>query len=78
MHEHQERTSLAEVLRHGSLEFDQHLQKILSNPAYFVTEAQSQEQRRQNAYDQLHNLVAEVGSTRDIATDLPRLFAVFD
>ncbi|WP_040803910.1 acyl-CoA dehydrogenase family protein [Nocardia concava] len=75
---HQERTSLAEVIRHGSLEFDQHLQKILSNPAYFVTEAQSQEQRRQNAYDQLHNLVAEVGSTRDIATDLPRLFAVFD
>ncbi|MFE5286530.1 acyl-CoA dehydrogenase [Nocardia sp. NPDC056611] len=73
-----EQTPLAGVLRHGSLEFDEHLQKILNNPAYFVTEAQSQEQRRQNAYDQLHNLVAEVGSTRDIATDLPRLFAVFD
>ncbi|MEV6101830.1 acyl-CoA dehydrogenase [Nocardia sp. NPDC051981] len=75
---HQEPTPLAGVIRHGSLEFDQHLQKILSNPAYFVTEKQSQEQRRQNAYDQLHNLVQETGSTRDIATDLPRLFAVFD
>ncbi|MEU1205348.1 acyl-CoA dehydrogenase [Nocardia sp. NPDC005825] len=75
---HHEQTPLAGVLRHGSLEFDRHLQKILNNPAYFVTEAQSQEQRRQNAYDQLHNLVSEVGSTRDVATDLPRLFAVFD
>ncbi|MTE12183.1 acyl-CoA dehydrogenase family protein [Nocardia aurantiaca] len=77
-HGHKEDTSLAEVLRHGNLEFDQHLQRVLSNPAYFVTEKQSQEQRRQNAYDQLHNLVQEIGSTRDVATDLPRLFAVFD
>ncbi|GAB4583866.1 acyl-CoA dehydrogenase family protein [Nocardia sp. IFM 10818] len=78
MQQHQDHSSLAGVLRHGSLEFDQHLQKILINPAYAVTETHSQQQRRQNAYDQLGNLLAEVGSTRDIATDLPRLFAVFD
>ncbi|WP_330180627.1 hypothetical protein OHB26_30080 [Nocardia sp. NBC_01503] len=77
-HGHYEGTTLAEVLRHGSLEFDQHLQKVLSNPKYFVTDRQSQAQRRENAYAQLHNLVQETGSTRDIATDLPRLFAVFD
>ncbi|MGW4244337.1 acyl-CoA dehydrogenase family protein [Nocardia sp. NPDC004722] len=77
-HGHQEGISLAETLRHGSLEFHQQLQKVLSNPDYFVTEQQSQEQRRQNAYDQLHHLVQEIGSTRQIATDLPALFAVFD
>lgn len=73
-----EQTSLAAVLRHGSLEFDQQLQAILSNPAYFVTDAQSQEQRRQNAYDQLRYLVQEIGRTSDVATSLPQLFAVFD
>lgn len=70
--------SLAEVLRHGDHEFHQQLQKILSNPDFAVTEQQSQEQRRANAYDQLEYLVKEIGSTRAIATDLPKLFAVFD
>ncbi|MFE6861020.1 hypothetical protein [Nocardia sp. NPDC057668] len=78
MHQHQEQRSLADILRHGSLEFDQQLQKILVNPDYAVTETQSQQQRRQNAYDQLANLAQEVGGTRDIAIDLPRLFAIFD
>ncbi|NKY55185.1 hypothetical protein [Nocardia flavorosea] len=72
-----EHTSLAEVLRHGDLEFHQQLQKILSNPDFRVTEKQSQEQRRLNAYDQLKYLVDEIG-TRAVATDLPKLFAVFD
>ncbi|MCU1648162.1 MAG: hypothetical protein JWN03_8437 [Nocardia sp.] len=77
-HGHKVGTSLAELLRHGSLDFHQQLQKVLSNPDYFVTEKQSQEQRRQNAYDQLRYLVQDIGSTRDIAIDLPALFAVFD
>ncbi|WP_459545859.1 acyl-CoA dehydrogenase family protein [Nocardia sp. X0981] len=75
--EYLESTSLADVLRHGSPEFRQQLQKILSKPDYAVTELQSQEQRRLNAYDQLADLVKEIG-TRAVATDLPRLFAVFD
>lgn len=70
--------ALAEYLRHGSLEFHQQLQQILSNPDFVVTDQQSQEQRRQNAYDQLRNLVKGIGSTREVATDLPELFAVFD
>ncbi|MFJ9367792.1 acyl-CoA dehydrogenase [Nocardia sp. NPDC101769] len=77
-HGRKEGTSLAELLRHGDLAFDQHLQKVLSNPDYFVTEQQSQAQRRQNAYDQLRYLVQEIGSTSDVATRLPQLFAVFD
>ncbi|MEC3957510.1 acyl-CoA dehydrogenase [Nocardia sp. CDC153] len=70
--------SLADVLRHGSLDFHQHLQEILSNPDYFVTDKQSQQRRREDAYDQLRYLVKEIGSTREVATDLPELFAVFD
>ncbi|AHH22141.1 putative acyl-CoA oxidase [Nocardia nova SH22a] len=77
-HGYQERTSLAGLLRHGSLDFHQQLQKILSDPDYAVTEKQSQEQRRENAYSQLRHLVSEIGSTRTVATDLPKLFAVFD
>lgn len=77
-HGYKEEASLAEVLRHGSPEFHQKLQQVLSNPDYAVTEKQSQEQRRENAYDQLRYLVKEIGSTRDVATDLPELFAVFD
>ncbi|WP_433563362.1 hypothetical protein ACQP1O_39320 [Nocardia sp. CA-151230] len=77
-HGRKEGTSLAELLRHGDLAFDQHLQKVLSNPDYFVTEQQSQAERRQNAYDQLRYLVQEIGSTSDVATSLPQLFAVFD
>ncbi|UFS98276.1 acyl-CoA dehydrogenase [Nocardia huaxiensis] len=77
-HGHPRETSLADVLRHGSNDFHQKLQQVLTNPDYFVTEKQSQEQRRQNAYDHLRYLVKEIGSTRDIATDLPALFAVFD
>ncbi|MFQ6395263.1 acyl-CoA dehydrogenase [Nocardia sp. KC 131] len=77
-HESRERTSLAEVLRHGDIEFHQQLQHVLSNPDYAVTDTQSQEQRRENAYSQLRYLVKEMGSTRDVATDLPKLFAVFD
>ncbi|MGY4102442.1 hypothetical protein ACW2Q0_23230 [Nocardia sp. R16R-3T] len=69
--------SLAELLRHGDQGFHQQLQKILSNPNFAVTEKQSQEQRRANAYDHLGHLVNEIG-TRDVATDLPKLFAVFD
>lgn len=72
-----EQISLAEVIRHGSPEFHQQLQKILINPDYAVTEQQSQEQRRLNAYDQLADLVKEIGA-RAVATDLPKLFAVFD
>ncbi|MET8654646.1 acyl-CoA dehydrogenase family protein [Nocardia aurea] len=72
------RTSLADIFRHGDRQFHQQLQKVLINPDFAVTEKQSQEQRRKNAYDQLRNLVAEIGSTRDVATDLPELFAVFD
>lgn len=72
-----ENALLAETLRHGSPEFHQQLQKILSNPDFFVTEKQSQEQRRLNAYDQLGDLVGQIG-TRAVATDLPKLFAVFD
>ncbi|WP_280454540.1 hypothetical protein [Nocardia brasiliensis] len=75
---YEERTSLSERLRHGSRDFRHQLQDILSNPAFAVTEKQSQEQRRQNAYDQLRDLVKEVGSTRSVATNLPELFAVFD
>ncbi|GAB2713697.1 hypothetical protein [Nocardia thraciensis] len=71
-------TSLAEVLRHGNVEFHRQLQQVLTNPDFTVTEQQSQEQRRENAYAHLRYLVKEIGSTRDIATDLPRLFAVFD
>ncbi|MGW4124614.1 hypothetical protein [Nocardia sp. NPDC004711] len=77
-HGRKEGTSLAELLRHGDLAFDQQLQKVLSNPDYFVTEQQSQAERRQNAYDQLRYLVQEIGSTSDVATSLPQLFAVFD
>ncbi|MFQ6329268.1 hypothetical protein ACLMAL_24455 [Nocardia sp. CWNU-33] len=77
-HGYKERTSLAELLRHGHIEFHQQLQQVLSNPDFAVTDKQSQEQRRENAYDQLRNLVKEIGSTRDVATDLPKLFAVFD
>ncbi|MFE3261288.1 hypothetical protein ACFXPS_37385 [Nocardia sp. NPDC059091] len=77
-HGRKEGTSLAELLRHGDLAFDQRLQKVLSNPDYFVTERQSQAERRQNAYDQLRYLVQEIGSTSDVATRLPQLFAVFD
>jgi len=69
--------ALASVLRHGGPEFHQQLQKILSNPDFFVTEKHSQEQRRLNAYDQLSDLVGQIG-TRAVATDLPKLFAVFD
>ncbi|MGF6888135.1 acyl-CoA oxidase [Nocardia sp. GAS34] len=76
--EYQEGTSLAELLRHGSLDFHHQLQKVLSDPAYAVTEHQSQALRRENAYAQLAYLVREIGSTREIATDLPKLFAVFD
>ncbi|NKY89661.1 acyl-CoA dehydrogenase family protein [Nocardia veterana] len=77
-HGYKEGSSLAELLRHGSLEFHQKLQQVLSNPDYAVTEKQSQEQRRENAYDQLRYLVKEIGSTQAVATDLPELFAVFD
>ncbi|MFE3053661.1 acyl-CoA dehydrogenase [Nocardia sp. NPDC059239] len=77
-HGRKEGTPLAELLRHGDLAFDQQLQKVLSNPDYFVTEQQSQAERRQNAYDQLRYLVQEIGSTSDVATRLPQLFAVFD
>ncbi|MET8425394.1 acyl-CoA dehydrogenase [Nocardia sp. NPDC004860] len=77
-HGRKEGKSLAELLRHGDLAFDQQLQKVLSNPDYFVTEQQSQAERRQNAYDQLRYLVQEIGSTSDVATRLPQLFAVFD
>ncbi|MEU7631825.1 hypothetical protein AB0C34_17825 [Nocardia sp. NPDC049220] len=77
-HRDDERTSLAEVLRHGDVDFHQQLQKVLSNPDFAVTEKHSQEQRRKNAYDQLRYLVKEIGGTRDVATDLPKLFAVFD
>ncbi|WP_280266159.1 hypothetical protein [Nocardia wallacei] len=73
-----ERTALAELLRHGNLEFHHQLQQVLTNPDFAVTEQQSQEQRRANAYDQLRYLVKEIGSTRAVATDLPALFAVFD
>ncbi|WP_280400065.1 acyl-CoA dehydrogenase [Nocardia carnea] len=73
-----ERTSLAELIRHGSPEIHQQLQEILSNPDFAVTEQQSQEQRRANAYDQLKYLVGKFGSTSATATDLPALFAVFD
>ncbi|WP_024801482.1 acyl-CoA dehydrogenase [Nocardia sp. BMG51109] len=75
---YRERTSLAELLRHGDLEFHQQLQQVLTNPDFAVTERQSQEQRRENAYDHLRYLVKEIGSTRAVATDLPELFAVFD
>ncbi|MEV0366641.1 acyl-CoA dehydrogenase family protein [Nocardia fusca] len=74
---YEEQTSLADIIRHGSPDFHQQLQKILSNPDYDVTEQQSQEQRRLNAYDQLGDLVRQIG-TRAVATDLPKLFAVFD
>ncbi|CAM4051540.1 acyl-CoA dehydrogenase [Nocardia ninae] len=70
--------SLAGLIRHGDREFHQQLQRILRNPDFAVTERQSQEQRRQNAYDQLRDLVKRIGSTRAVATDLPELFAVFD
>jgi acyl-CoA oxidase len=73
-----QRTSLAEFLRHGSPEFHQHLQEVLSNPDFAITEKQSQEQRRANAYDHLRYLVREIGNTHEIATDLPALFSVFD
>ncbi|MBF6204060.1 hypothetical protein IU483_08005 [Streptomyces gardneri] len=76
-HRSKERTSLAEVLRHGDPEFHSQLQKILTKPDFRVTEDMSQVQRRQNAYDQLEDLVNEIGA-RDVATDLPKLFAVFD
>ena len=71
-------TSLAELIRHGSLDFQERLQQVLSNPDYFVTEQQGQALRRENAYAQLRYLVKEIGSTREVATDLPELFAVFD
>ncbi|MBB5916187.1 acyl-CoA oxidase [Nocardia transvalensis] len=77
-HGYEEGTSLAELLRHGSLDFHDQLQKVLSNPHYAVTEKQSQEQRRENAYAHLRYLVEEIGSTRAVATELPELFAVFD
>ncbi|WP_084523588.1 acyl-CoA dehydrogenase family protein [Nocardia inohanensis] len=77
-HGSEDTRSLAELLRHGSSEFHQKLQQVLSNPDYAVTEQQSQEQRRENAYDQLRYLVKEIGSTQAVATDLPELFAVFD
>ncbi|MGW0248547.1 acyl-CoA dehydrogenase family protein [Nocardia goodfellowii] len=73
-----EGTSLAGLLRHGSPDFHQRLQQVLSNPDYFVNERMSQAQRRENAYDQLRYLVKEIGSTQAVATDLPKLFAVFD
>lgn len=73
-----ESASLAGLIRHGELDFHQQLQRILRNPDFAVTERQSQEQRRQNAYDQLRDLVKGIGSTRAVATDLPELFAVFD
>ncbi|WP_141717987.1 acyl-CoA dehydrogenase family protein [Nocardia altamirensis] len=73
-----ENTSLAGLLRHGDREFHQHLQRVLGNPDFAVTDRQSQEQRRQNAYEQLRDLVKRIGSTRAVATDLPELFAVFD
>lgn len=76
-HGSNERTSLAELFRHGDQGFHQQLQKILSNPDFAVTDKQSQEQRRENAYEQLGYLVKEIG-TRDVATDLPKLFATFD
>ncbi|MBY8862053.1 hypothetical protein K7711_36640 [Nocardia sp. CA2R105] len=69
---------MAEVLRHGSVEFHQQLQEVLNNPDFAITEKQSQEQRRANAYDQLRYLVKEIGDTHEIATDLPALFSVFD
>ncbi|MBH0778065.1 acyl-CoA dehydrogenase family protein [Nocardia bovistercoris] len=71
-------TPLADVLRHGDLEFHQRLQDVLINPDFAVTDRLSQERRRENAYDQLRYLVKEIGSTRETATDLPALFAVFD
>ncbi|MEV6325354.1 acyl-CoA dehydrogenase [Nocardia sp. NPDC051787] len=77
-HGYTERTSLAGLLRHGDLEFHQQLQQVLRNPDFAVTEKQSQERRRENAYDQLRYLVKEIGSTRAVATNLPELFAVFD
>jgi acyl-CoA oxidase len=76
-HRSEERTTLAEVLRHGDPEFHERLQKILTNPDFRVTEEMSQVARRQNAYGQLADLVKEIGA-RDVATDLPKLFAVFD
>ncbi|MBF6237530.1 Uncharacterised protein [Nocardia otitidiscaviarum] len=77
-HGYQEGTTLAELLRHGSLDFHRKLQHVLTNPHYFVNERMSQAQRRENAYDQLRYLVKEIGSTQAVATNLPQLFAVFD
>ncbi|MEV0247505.1 hypothetical protein AB0H76_13010 [Nocardia sp. NPDC050712] len=71
-------TALADILRHGSLEFHRQLQHVLSSPDYAVTEKMSQQQRRENAYNHLRYLVKEIGSTHAVATDLPALFAVFD
>ncbi|MGO4617199.1 acyl-CoA dehydrogenase [Nocardia sp. 2YAB30] len=71
-------TSLTELLRHGDPEVHQHLQKALTNPDFVITEKQSQEQRRLNAYEQLRYLVGELGTSSAVATDLPSLFAVFD
>ncbi|MFC3962835.1 hypothetical protein [Nocardia jiangsuensis] len=73
-----ERGTLSDFLRHGSPEFHRRLQEILSSPDYLVTDKQSQEQRRENAYAQLRYLVKEIGSTKAVATELPELFAVFD
>ncbi|WP_406276413.1 hypothetical protein OH799_05525 [Nocardia sp. NBC_00881] len=73
-----EGTSLTDLLRHGSPEVHQHLQKALTNPDFVITEKQSQEQRRLNAYKQLRYLVGELGTSSAVATDLPSLFAVFD
>ncbi|WP_157556564.1 acyl-CoA dehydrogenase family protein [Nocardia acidivorans] len=70
--------TLADVLRHGSSQFHLQLRQVLSSPDYVVTDRMSQQQRRENAYNHLKYLVQETGSTRDVATDLPKLFAVFD
>lgn len=77
-HKHEQRVALAELLRHGDLAFHHHLQRVLSNPEFAVTERLSQEQRRENAYAHLRYLVEQVGDTSITAVDFPKLFAIFD
>lgn len=77
-HTDEQQTALAQLLRHGDLAFHRHLQRVLNNPEFAVTEKLSQEQRRENAYEHLRYLVAQVGDTSVTATDYPRLFAIFD
>lgn len=71
-------TSLTTLLRHGDPEIHERLVKIMTNPDFAITEQQSQEQRRLNAYRQLQYMVRELGGSSNIATNLSSLFAVFD